>query len=97
MDIINKNKKLKLVNSNNSSMKEKEDAKEKLEEVEEALANETAADNVEKVKGYIKSVETLDGNFCQVSFWKLKRRLWPSDSDPPMGKSDGNGNLITAA
>ena len=71
-------------------------AKSKIEEVEKAIAEETAETNVEKVKEYIKSVETLEGSFCQVGFWKLKQKIWPSSCDPPMAKQDNDGNLITA-
>ena len=66
---------LKLLIANSSDKNEKMNAQDKLEDVEKALADETAESNVEKVKKYIKSVETLEGNFCQAGFWKLKQKL----------------------
>ena len=44
----------------------------------------------------MESVETLDGNFSNVGFWKMKQKLWPSSCDPPMAKHDREGNLVTA-
>ena len=41
-------------------------------------------------------METLEGNFSQVGFWKMKQKLWPSSCDPPMTKHDEEGNLVTA-
>ena len=49
-----------------------------------------------KSKEYVESVETLDGNFSQLGFWKLKQKIWPSASDPPMAKHDRAGNIVTA-
>ena len=45
--------------------KEQEAKEAASKEGEEALAKETAQANVEKIKDYIKSVETLEGRFCQ--------------------------------
>ena len=41
-------------------------------------------------------MENPDGNFCQLNLWKLKKKICPGPCDPPMGKKDENGNLITA-
>ena len=71
-------------------------AKSKLDEIERDLEDETAKENADKVKKYLESVETLDGNFSNVGFWKMKQKLWPSSCDPPMAKHDREGNLVTA-
>ena len=42
-------------------------------------------------------METLDGNFSQLGLWKIKQKLCPLISDPPMAKYDNRGNLITTA
>ena len=47
------------------------------------------------VKKYAGNIETLDGNFSQLGLWKLKQKLCPLLSDPPMAKYDDGGNLIT--
>ena len=71
-------------------------AKEKLKAIEEAIAEDQAEKNAKIVKEHIKSIETLEGNFSQLGLWKLKKRLCPTTSDPPMAKYDSKGNLITA-
>ena len=68
----------------------------KLELLEEEITEEVATKNAETVREYLKSVESLDGNFSQVGFWKLKQKLCPVAPDPPMAKKDKYGNLITA-
>ena len=70
-------------------------AESKLIEIEEAIANELSSNNAEKVKEYVGSIETLDGNFSQIGLWKLKQKLCPQTTDPPMAKYDNTGNLIT--
>ena len=39
---------------------------------------------------------SVNGKFSQTGMWKLKNKLIPKDVDPPMGKYDEFGNLITA-
>ena len=71
-------------------------AKSDLEKIEKDLADETATQNAEKIKEHLQTVESLDGNFSQIGFWKLKQKIWPSSCDPPMAKHDNEGNIITA-
>ena len=71
-------------------------AQSNLKEIERDLKEETARENAEKVKEYLNSVETLEANFSQAGFWKMKQKLWPSSCDPPMAKHDKEGNLVTA-
>ena len=72
--------------ANNSCKIGKKIAQAKLDELEKALADETAEMNVEKVKKHLESVETLEGNFSQVGFWKLKQKIWARSCNPPMAK-----------
>ena len=71
-------------------------AETKIKETEEAIAIELSEKNTETVKEYLENMETLEGNFSQTSFWKLKQKLHPIASDPPMAKHDPDGNLITS-
>ena len=71
-------------------------AKSNLEKIEKDLAEETATQNAETIKEHLQTVESLDGNFSQIGFWKLKQKIWPSSCDPPMAKQDNEGNIITA-
>ena len=71
-------------------------AEERLKELEDSVAEATAAKNAHIVKEHIENMETDDGNFSNLGFWKLKRKLFPIAEDPPMAKHDKEGNIITA-
>ena len=60
------------------------------------LTDSCARENAEKVRKHIQNIETLEGNFSQNGLWKLKKKLCPMISDPPMAKVDKDGNLVTA-
>ena len=64
-----------------------------MEELEDSLAEATAAKNAHIVKEHIENMETDDGNFSNLGFWKLKRKLFPIAEDPPMAKHDKEGNI----
>ena len=71
-------------------------AQNKLDEVENFLNENCSAKNAKIVKEYINEVENEQGNFSQIKLWKLKQKLCPKPSDPPMAKKDREGNLITS-
>ena len=71
-------------------------AKSKLEAIEDELVKETATKNAETVKDVLENVETLEGKFSHTGFWKIKQKLSPIISDPPMAKHDQHGNVISA-
>ena len=74
----------------------KEIATKRLEEVENYLNDHCAEKNADTVREYVQGVENDAGNFSQLKLCKLKQKLCPKSSDPPMAKKDGNGNLITS-
>ena len=41
-------------------------------------------------------MENEEGNFNQLKLWKLKSKVCPLKTDPPMGKKDEKGTIITA-
>ena len=55
----------------------------------------TSTKNAEIIKDQIKSFQTPEGSFSQTGLWKLRKKLLPRQSDPPMAKKDAEGNLIT--
>ena len=71
-------------------------AKVELELIEDFLTETCANTNAEKIKTHFASMESLDGKFCQVGLWNLKKRICPKTMDPPMGKKNEDGLLITA-
>ena len=72
------------------------DAEDELMNLEKEIFNEHAKMNTEFVKEQIKTIELIDGKFSQQGFWKIKQKLCPRASDPPMAKRDIYGNIITA-
>ena len=52
--------------------------------------------NVRIVEDHVKNLENLEGNYYQLGMWRLKNKLISKELDPPMGKLDESGNLITA-
>ena len=64
--------------------------------IEEHLSKHIANKNAITVKQHIKSVETTEGKFNNIQFWKLKGKLCPKTVDMPMAKRDELGNIITA-
>ena len=89
--------KLKSFLRNNECKIDQQIAELKLSNIEETITHELASSNAEAVKEYVGNMETLDGNFSQLGLWKLKKKLCPLKSDPPMAKLDNNGNLVTTA
>ena len=67
-----------------------------MEEIEEILIEETAAKNAKIAQEHLETVETCDGAFSNLGFWKLKQKLRPAANDPPMAKVDNHGNIITS-
>ena len=64
--------------------------------IEECLLLNQSKEHATKVKNHISSCESDDGRFDKTGFWKLKRRLCPPCSNPPMVKVDNKGNLVTS-
>ena len=57
----------------------------------------TSLRNVETVKTQFATLDSFSGNFSQHGMWKVKRKIFPIVSQPPMAKKDKFGNLITSA
>ena len=68
---------------------------QKIEDIENDISQEMSDVNAAKVKEHISELN-VNGNFSQSGFWKLKNKLCPKSSDPPMAKRDSDGNLVTA-
>ena len=76
---------------------EEDRAEKKLDDIEEYLNHTVGAKNAETVRGYVKDMETIDGNFCQQGLWRIKQKLCPRSVDPPMAKMNNQGQLITSS
>ena len=47
------------------------------------------------IKEEIDCIDSEDGGFNSGKLWKLKKKLTPSNYDPPTAMKDSEGNLIT--
>ena len=68
----------------------------KLKEAEEKVTNLMADENAKVVEEHLSQLNSINGNFSQIKMWKLKNKLLPRPTDPPMAKKDKGGNLVTA-
>ena len=71
-----------------------ENYKNMLETIICQLTSEKSATIVKEQVGHLDSIS---GNFCQSGMWKVKRKIYPTVTEPPTAKLDTAGNLITAA
>ena len=55
-----------------------------------------AEENVKKIKEQLGDISNLKGGFSCQGMWKVKNRMFPKSRDPPMGKWDASGNIVTA-
>ena len=55
----------------------------------------TSEKNAKDMNEQVRQFQTPDGSFSQTGMWKLKSKLLPRQTDPPMAKADTEGNLIT--
>ena len=69
---------------------------QKIEDLEEEIGTDICDKNAAKVREYISETNAPEGKLSQTGFWKLKSKLCPRPSDPPMAKRDEYGNLVTA-
>ena len=65
-------------------------------EAEEKVTNMMAEKNAAIVNQQLSQLSSMDGNFNQIKIWKMKNKLLPRPTDPPMAKKDKWGNLITS-
>ena len=90
-NLIEKQANLRQINSANKSV----ETEEKIVKIEDEISEKVAKRNADLVKEYVESFN-VDGKFSPVGMWKLKDKLIPKESDPPMGKLDKDGILVTS-
>ena len=61
-----------------------------------SYAKQTSFINASKIREVCENIETEEHRLNQAGFWKIKKKLCPSQSDPPTAKTDSCGNLITS-
>ena len=74
----------------------KEIIENEIEKLDTRITTLCAEQNKRRVSEALEILNEKDGHFNQLSLWKLKRKLMIPFFDPPMGKVDNNGTLVTA-
>ena len=69
---------------------------QKIEDIEQILALKIADKNAKNISEQISDFTLGDGSFSHIGFWKVKSRIVPGKSNPPMAKRDAEGNLVTS-
>ena len=70
-------------------------AKKELATVEKELADKYGEQMYKYIKEEIECIDSEDGGFNSGKLWKLKKKLSPSNFDPPTAMKDSDGNLLT--
>ena len=52
--------------------------------------------NANRITEQISQLCGPEGKFSQSGVWKLKNKLCPQSTNPPMAKKDIDGNLVTS-
>ena len=65
--------------------------------VELQITKIIADKNAEIMTTRLSMVDSLDGNFSQLGFWKVKKLVFPTQKEPPTAKRDESGNLISSS
>ena len=73
-----------------------EEANLELKSVEKELADKYGEQMYKHIKEEIECIDSEDGGFNSGKLWKLKKKLTPSNYDPPTAMKDTDGNLLTA-
>ena len=58
----------------------------KIHHIEQNLEEYSEHKNSERVKDYVKQLESETGGFSQLGMWKVKSKLCPKPPDPPYGQ-----------
>ena len=69
---------------------------QKIQEIGDYLSNEIGDKNAQKMTEQISSLTLGEGGLTQTGFWRMKRKICPKNTDPPLAKRNENGDLITS-
>ena len=70
--------------------------KQKIQDVEDFLTDQISDKTAKKISDQLGGLTLGDGGFSQTGFWKIKSKICPKNSDPPLAKRDEKGNLVSS-
>ena len=92
---IEERKKLKSELANANDLAEKHIIEDKIEEIENSIAETSAKEIAEIVKDHVGKVCPLEGKFNRNQMWKLKSKVFPRARENASAKIDSTGMLVT--
>ena len=70
--------------------------RQKIQDIGDQLSDEIAEKNVQKISDQLSGLTLGEGGFSQTGFWRIKSKICPKNTNPPLAKRDKHGNLITS-
>ena len=95
LDTLTSGLKSKNVEANYINIKKKHDLEDKLERVENEIADFNAAKHAATIKEHFAEISSEDGEFSSLKMWRLKKKLFQNNSEVPTAMVDHCGNLIS--
>ena len=74
----------------------KQDIENKIASIDDQIVKLTAEKNAAVIRENLDKIDNIDGQFSQLSMWKLKSLLCPKLIDSQTAKKDKTGKLVTA-
>ena len=93
--LIEEKRKLKTQLGKESKVSEKHVIEDKIEIIEEKIAEVCAERNAKEVEDHLKILIGKEGKFNNNNVWKLKRKLFPRPREVPVAKRNTEGILVT--
>ena len=76
-------------------MGKKHTLEDKINDLEEEIAEKTAFGFVEKIRDHTKNMCNLEGSFSNNKMWNLKKKILPRTKEVAHAKKDADGRLVT--
>ena len=80
---------------NHENIKKKHALNDKMEDIDQQLANKNAAKQAETIIKHLEDLTEDDVGFSTNKMWGLKKKLYSQNQEVPMAMKDEGGNLIT--
>ena len=78
-----------------TNSKKKHELEDKIEEIEESIANATAKKHAEVIMEHFQELTDENEEFSNNKMWSLKKKLCDKNRELPMAMVDSGGNMIS--
>ena len=94
-NLFSKRETLKKRISKTLDEEKKEEFNLRLKEVDDEISNITAEENFKTVKDNVKHLVDDSDNLNCIKMWELRKKLGVKKNEPPVGKKNSKGDLVT--